>query len=467
MSADISAMPTVSKMGPVQGLSLTLELPTGGYALISEAALYNYSGLRLEAIGDNTFKANFTEGVKGFEIDGDIKSPWRTVLIADDLNALVNNTMILSLNPKPDSVLFKDQSWIKTGKASWRWWSQRNAAVYEEELNGVKNAKKLGFEYALIDEGWQKWADKWQKLSTICKLGDSLGIGILVWQHSKDLISPENDYPFLRSYLDSVAAAGAKGVKIDFMNGQTKELIDFDENVLKKAAERKLMVNFHGLQQSSGEARTYPNEISREGIRGGELNGHAEGPITASHNAALPFTRYITGHADYTPLCLTGPGTTSWAHQLATLVCFFSPIQCIAENPDVLLNEPKIAPFLDLISKVPSVWDETVVLKGSKIGSLAMIAHRKDDDWYIGVINGDVEKTVTLDLSFADFKNYKATLYADDTSAPKYTLGITPKMKVKGMANPYIISKSEIPIQKAVKIDLAKEGGAVIWLQKR
>ena len=96
-----------------------------------------------------------------------------------------------------------------------------------------------------------------------------------------------------------------------------------------------------------------------------------------------------------------------------------------------------------------------------------MIAHRKDDDWYIGVINGDVEKTVTLDLSFADFKNYKATLYADDTSAPKYTLGITPKMKVKGMANPYIISKSEIPIQKAVKIDLAKEGGAVIWLQKR
>ena len=68
LSADISEMPSVSEMGPIQGLTLTCELPNKTYALLAEAALFNYSGMRLEAIGNNTFKANFTEGEKALKL---------------------------------------------------------------------------------------------------------------------------------------------------------------------------------------------------------------------------------------------------------------------------------------------------------------------------------------------------------------------------------------------------------------
>ena len=265
MSTDIAQMPDISTMGPVQGLTITCEMPTRGYALIAEAALFNYSGMRLEAVGNNTFKANFTEGQKGFEIDGDITSPWRCILLANDLNALVNNTMVASLNPPPDKALFRDQSWIKPGKTVWHWWSGRHS-TYEEEIEMIDDAVSLGFDYSMVDEGWELWNNKWKTTKKLCEYANSKEIGIFLWKRSKEINFPEKDFAIMASFLDSVKQTGAVGIKVDFMNGQTKALINFDEAVLRLAAERQLMVNFHGCQQSSGEYRTYPNEVTREGV---------------------------------------------------------------------------------------------------------------------------------------------------------------------------------------------------------
>lgn len=133
------------------------------------------------------------------------------------------------------------------------------------------------------------------------------------------------------------------------------------------------MVNFHGSHPPTGESRTYPTEMTREGIRGLELNKMREGPIPAWHNAALPFTRLVVGHGDYTPLGYSRPGPTTFAHQLATVILFTSPMQVIAEHPEVLLTDPATAPALDLLTQIPAVWDETVVLEPSAIGELAML----------------------------------------------------------------------------------------------
>ena len=136
--------------------------------------------------------------------------------------------------------------------------------------------------------------------------------------------------------LDSCARAGVAGIKIDFMNSEAKDLIDFETGFLAATARRKLMVNFHGCQAPTGESITYPNEMTREGIRGMELNIMKE-PIPAWHNAALPFTRFYVA-MEIIRRDFFRKGNTTYTHQLALLYLFNSPFQSIAENPVTLLD---------------------------------------------------------------------------------------------------------------------------------
>ncbi|BDD07728.1 alpha-glucosidase [Fulvitalea axinellae] len=467
LRADIEKMPKVSKNGPVQGLTLTCELPGGGYALLAEADLFDYSGLRLKAVGNRTLTADFSEGKKGFKAKGNIQTPWRCVALADDLNDLVNNTFIPALNPAPDSRLFADKAWIKPGKAAWFWWSG-NEASFEDEWAMVDKAHALGLEYTMVDDGWESWPNKWESARKLARHAEEKGVKLFLWKHSKEIRNLANDYVDMSTFLDSVKAIGAVGVKVDFMNGHSKTIIDFDETLLRKAAEHQLMVNFHGCQQSSGEYRTYPNEVTREGVRGTELNKMGEGPVTASHNAALPFTRLVAGHADYTPLALTAPGETTWAHQLATLVCFYSPFQCLAENPEFLLTNPRVKPALDFIRNVPSVWDETRVLPGSSIGETAIIARRKNQEWYIGILNAGEAKAIELNPDFLDNETYQTELFSDDLEGEKIDLRpLNPLSNLSKGTETIPFKKESIILKKGktLRINLAPKGGAVITLK--
>ncbi|MFY0601258.1 MAG: glycoside hydrolase family 97 catalytic domain-containing protein [Cyclobacteriaceae bacterium] len=469
VSADISEMPEVSSRGPVQGLTLTCELESGGYALIAESGLFNYSGTRLEAIGNNTFVSNFEEGEEGFELQGEIVTPWRCILLADDLNALVNNVMVPALSPAPDPDLFASTKWIKPGKSVWHWWSGKFAS-FEAEKKMVDHAAELGFEYTLADEGWELWENKWERVKKLTDYGASKGVSTFFWKRSSEINIPENDYAVMGAFLDSVKMYGGVGVKVDFMNGQRKSLINFDEAVLKKCAERQLMTNFHGCQQSSGEYRTYPNEVTREGIRGVEVNGMREGMLTASHNAALPFTRYITGHGDYTPIAFTNPGETTWAHQLATMVCFYSPFQCVAEGTDFLLKSEDIQPAMNFIKAVPSVWDETIVLPQSKIGELALMARRKSDLWFVGALNNDEERMVKIDCSFLSEGTYEIEILSDDTETDRIDItGWHPRQYFPEY-NQVVPFKKETKTLKSgelLQLDLAKYGGATVRFLKK
>ncbi|RKR14336.1 alpha-glucosidase [Maribacter vaceletii] len=468
LSTDISAMPTVSKMGPIQGLTLTCELPNGGYALIAESALFNYSGLRLKAIGNNTFKANFTEEETGFVVENQVTSAWRCILLADDLNALANNTMVAALNPAPDPSIFTNTSWIKPGKSVWHWWSGKYVN-YKEEREMVEDAEALNFEYSMVDEGWERWDNKWKSVKELCDFAKTKDVGIFLWKHSKEINFPENDYAVMRHFLDSVKQVGAVGVKVDFMNGQSKSLIAFDEALLKNTAKRQLMVNFHGCQQSSGEYRTYPNEVTREGIRGLEVNHMKEGPLPASHNAALPFTRYVTGHADYTPIGFTEPGETTWAHQLGTLVAFYSPFNCIAENTQFLLKNESVQPAINFIKEVPSVWDETLVLPESKIGELAAIARRDKQDWYVGVLHAREQEKLIIDCSFLEEGDYTATIFTDDIGAKRINLeGLNKEANLRqwNTAVPFKKETQVVHKNSKIEITLAPKGGAAIQFKR-
>jgi alpha-glucosidase len=227
----------------------------------------------------------------------------------------------------------------------------------------------------------------------------------------------------MRAWLDRVRAAGVSGIKVDFMNGEDLRVVRFNEALLREAARRRLLVNFHGCGKPTGERRTYPNELTREAVRGLELNRPSmrEGKLPPSHNAALPFTRWVVGHADYTPFTVQADrlGPTTVAHQLATWIALDSPLQFLAEDPARLLDRPGMAALLEILRSAPAVWDETRVLPPSRIGELAVLARRRGSAWFVAVLNGRGQaRELTIRPDFLD-RARPADIVADKPGGPR------------------------------------------------
>jgi len=78
----------------------------------------------------------------------------------------------------------------------------------------------------------------------------------------------DNDINILELY----SSWGVKGVKVDFMQRADQYMVNYYERIAKKAAENKLIVDFHGSFKPSGLRRAYPNVITYEGVKGNENN---------------------------------------------------------------------------------------------------------------------------------------------------------------------------------------------------
>jgi len=437
---------SVGKLKGIVGTPVTVVLPDeAGNLLIAEASLYKYSGMSLKARGDRLLGAVF-EDDKSWKVDtgpGDpLVSPWRVIMAVTTLNDLVNCDIIHNVSPAPDPELFADSDeWIIPGRALWSWWSEFVGGT-DQQKTYVDGASELGFEYVLVDAGWEMWnrqgkqkwystiaegvlatsgveiwndkeEDHWNVLADLVDYAGSKGVKIWVWKHWKKL----DDEKYRRWFFGKLRETGVVGVKIDFLDSESKDRLDFYESALQDAARKKLMVNFHGANKPAGEARTYPNEMTREGIRGLERN-KMKGifTLTPTYNVTLPFTRFVIGHGDYTPVTFSPKmlGETSFAHQLATAIVFFSSVICYADSPDVYLDNPDTAPALEVFKAIPPVWDETIVLPGCEIGECAAFARRSGDTWFIGAINGDASKTLNVQLSFLGSGNYKTITLADN-----------------------------------------------------
>src|SRR5262249_34944522 len=149
---------------------------------------------------------------------------------------------------------------------------------------------------------------------------------------------------------------GVVGAKIDFFDHDAKAMIDRYQSILREAAAQEIMVDFHGATKPTGESRTWPNELTREAVTGLE---HRSMPEWSRHNTTLPFSRFLAGGADYTPVVFGDRRKeTSWAHQIATAAVFTSPLLVYGAHPQSLLDNPAV----DIIKSLPSVWAETIVL---------------------------------------------------------------------------------------------------------
>ena len=102
--------------------------------------------------------------------------------------------------------------------------------------------------------------------------------------------------------------------------------------------------------------------MSREAVAGRE-----QGRNPSIHDTALPFTRFVQGHADYTPTLLQAGrlNGASFAHELSMAIIETSEYLCMGDNPKNYLDSDAV----DVLKALPSTWDETVVLPGSEIES--------------------------------------------------------------------------------------------------
>ena len=382
----------------------TFKLPNGlGYAKISEANLINYSDIALETTGKGYFKPLFHNSMQGWDHEGEILSPWRIVIITPDLNGLVNTDVFHNLSPAPAPELVNAE-WIRPGKSTWAWMVTGSPALRDQK-QWIDWTSELEFEYYLIDDGWAKWnkdgKDQWQHIKELVDYAKTKNVGLWAWVHTREVTTQEQR----KEYFKKAREAGLAGLKIDFMGAANPQWVQWYEETLREIAEYRLMVNFHGANKPTGRERTWPHEMTREGIRGREM-----GKQPALHDVSLPFTRFVQGHADYTPTEFRADklkGST-WAHELAMAVIFTSPMFVMAGDPVTYLESDA----LHLIKALPAEWDETIVLPGSEIGSLAAFARRKGDEWYIGIING-APASITVKTDFLPKGEYSIEEFRD------------------------------------------------------
>jgi alpha-glucosidase len=407
---------------------LTFKLPNGaGYASLTEGALMNYAGMGFQANGQRGFKTVLGHALPvshPFDLrygaleakrlavpaamSGTIITPWRVVMAGIDLNKLVNCDIISNVSPPPDHKLFPagpGTEWIKPGRAVWKYLDGG-----ENTLEGMKEfsrlAGELGFEYNLLEGFWQRWTEA--QMRELVDYSRQHKVGIWVWKHSRELRTSDERRKFFQLCND----LGVAGVKIDFFDHEAKEIIDLYQTLLREAAEHKLMLDFHGANKPAGESRTWPNEMTREAIRGLEYRNTQ---TRAVHNTTLPFTRMLAGHADYSVMHFgERRRETSWAHQIASAGILTSPVLIYAAHPKNILENPAAG----LIKSIPSVWDETVALPSCEIGEVAAFARRRETTWFLAIMNGPAGKTVRVPLSFLGNGEYQAMLVRDLPDEP-------------------------------------------------
>ena len=324
---------------------------------------------------------------------------------------------------------------MRPGRVAWSWWSDSaSPASLAAQQAYVDFAAQMGWEYVLVDAGWDP---AW--MPQLVAYARARDVKVLLWARWDALaLRPQRD-----ALLSQWRGWGVAGVKLDFMESDSHQRMAWYRGVARAAAERRMVVNFHGSTAPRGLARSWPNVLTSEGVLGAEsYKGDVAVPITPAHNATLPFTRNAIGSMDYTPVTLSTPRRqTSAAHELALSVVFESGLQHFADRPDAYAALP---PARRWLRGVPVAWDDTKLLDGYPGGS-ATIARRAGRRWYVGAIDAGAGGAVRLPLDFLyPGRRYRARIVED---APGATLRVRSR---------------RVTARRVLRLDVGPAGGYVV-----
>lgn len=366
-----------------------------------------------------------TKGTRNF--------PWRIIVISKNDADLANNDMVQKLS-EPNKI--NDISWIKPGKVAWDWWNDWN--IYNIDFKAGINtqtykyyidfASKNKVEYVVLDEGWSLEEDIMKHnpnvdLEALIAYGKERNVGIILW--SSWMALTKNTSGIFKNY----ANLGIKGFKVDFLDRDDAKMVNSVYDIAQKAADNKLLLDFHGMYKPTGIQRTFPNILNFEGVKGLENNKWTPNDDVPLYDCSIPFIRMMAGPMDYTPGAMRNATKSEFkpshsnpesqgtrCHQLALYTIFEAPLQMMADSPTAYMKEQEST---DFIAKIPTTFDETVALDG-EVGKFVTIARKKADTWYLGTITNWDSREITIDFSFLEKgKKFAAEIFSDGINADK------------------------------------------------
>lgn len=460
----------VAEMTPdeVDLLPLLVEVDADNWLALSDACADNFPGW-FAAGKDGSIISRLAplpsaedEGGVAARFCEELDTPWRVVMVADNPGRFIESEMIRSLNP-PCAI--DDPSWIQPGMCAWdHWWSGEVLMEMPVIKQYIDLAAAEGWPYMLVD--WQ-WYGEFNRpdaditgcapqidIQEVLSYARSKGVKIWLWLYSND--TNRND-----AYKEAFATFekwGVAGVKIDFMDRNDQEMVNWYRRIVKCAAEHHLMVNFHGAFRPDGIDRTWPNQVTREGVMGAEYAKWSDN-ITPSHNITLAFTRMLAGAMDYTPGAFINDAQgqhkqeapasmmNTRCAELSKFVIYESPYTVVCDHPDNILGQPGA----DFLSVVPTQWDDIRFLGGAP-GEYIIIAKRSGDKWFLAVMGNENPRDLTIDLGFTGFDAATIEYWADGKKADK-------------IATDLVHKTASLSTAKPLKVHLAAGGGYVAILQ--
>ena len=471
---------------------LTIEYEKDLYLAIHEAALEDYASINLTprsgadgAVRLLTALTPWQNGVKVYA-KGELKSPWRTMIISQTAGGLLASRLMLNLN-EPSRI--EDTSWIEPGRYIGIWWSihkkqntwetgPTHGATTENVKRYMDFAARHGFS-GVLAEGWNPGWGEGEKVTylktypdfdmeEVCRYGASKGVRFIghteTWGRAA-LLEEEMDEAF--AWFSKL---GIRAVKTGYVGHlfDGKELaksqygIRHYRRVIECAAKHHIMIDNHEPAMPTGIQRTWPNLMTQEGVRGQEYNAwDRRGGNPPSHTVTLPFTRGLAGPTDFTPAIFnfseivkgTHPHSTL-AKQLGEFVVIYSPLQMAADAIENYEGQPA----LTFIESCPTTWSSTLVPNG-EIGKYITMARKErgGDRWFIGSITNEEARDLTIALDFLDEEaTYLAVIYEDGPTADFET-------------NPYEMTIRQIEVTKSdsLRLHLARSGGAAVRIERK
>ena len=483
-----------AKIGPVASVSaghpqivmtpFTATVPDAGVVCVTESNLLDYPGLNFYRRGNEpdalrSWQAGVPKEVEKARRKIKVKSrqpylaktkgtrvfPWRVFILGDTPSSLVPSDAVYAL-AEPSRI--GDAPWVRPGQVAWDWWNGfritdvpglETGCNYATYKAYVDFAAANGIAYIIMDEGWSEKLDLDRPRDAVNVPGviayaRGKGVGVILWA----AWSPLADREARRRVFDRYAAMGAKGFKIDFMERDDQDCERFLEEAAADAAERRLVVLYHGIHKPTGLCRTYPNVLNYEGVYGLE-QGHSIGgrKVVVSNDVNIAYTRMLAGALDYTPGAMRNRafdappfdkkkdapacyGTR--CHQLALFPLFEAPVQMLCDSPTQYRTAPECTAF---IKGIPTVWDETVGVAG-EIGKSAAVARRKGNAWWLGAITNWDARDLKLPTGFLARGKWKVEVFED---APDADVN----------AEHYVRRTFTITAGEPIKVHLARGGG--------
>jgi alpha-glucosidase len=465
---------------------LLVKTSDGLFVAVTESDLDDYPGMFLRGTASDVLLGAFAaypleEKIVGGEYPETVVSkradflaktkgtrnfPWRVLLIARKDKDLPANDLVYRL-ASPTTI--KNADWIHPGKCTDEWIIDINlfdvpfrAGINTESYKYyIDFAKRFGFDRIMMDAGWSDVNDLFKinpqlNMDTIAAYARSRGIGLSLWTLSMTLNRQ------LDSALRQFNHWGVDFIMTDFIDRDDQKTVNFYKKIAEACARAKIMIMFHGAYPPKGFNRTYPNNITREGVLGSEYNAWSDKPA-AAHNCTIPFTRMLAGPLDYEPGLLDNAtpkmfrpiwgkvmSQTTRCQQLAMFIVYDNPMQIFSGNPSQGYREPE---FMELLGSFPTVWDTTVIIQ-AEVAQHIVTARRSKNDWFIGGMSGEKSYDCDIDFSFLSASHYKATICRDGINADRNAID-------------YIIETTDFEAGSKMHIHLAPAGGFVIRLIKK